>query len=234
MKITVFGATGMVGSRVVREALTRGHEVTAVVRNAARGAELPPSATMGLGDATQVGEVEELMAGQDVAITATRAPRGRESELAGMTEAMLTAAARTGVRLLVVGGAATLTVPDDRARMVIDDPRFVPPEWRPTALASANQLAMCQAHADANWAYLSPPAMLEPGVRTGHYRLGRDVLLVNSDGRSWISVEDFAVALVDEAESPRHHRTRFTVAALAPAVPTLPTPEPSHRSQTAC
>jgi putative NADH-flavin reductase len=126
------------------------------------------------------------------------------------TRALLAGAAKAGTRLLVVGGAATLTVPGAGGRTVVEMPDF-PPAWRPIALACAEQLAVCRADTGADWAYLSPPALLEPGERTGRYRLGADELVTDERGVSRLSVPDLAVALLDEAEHPRHHRTRFTV-----------------------
>ncbi|WP_214409545.1 NAD(P)-dependent oxidoreductase [Sphaerisporangium fuscum] len=209
MRITVFGAAGNVGRRVVAEALSRGHEVTAVVRDPARFGEVPPGAHLRAGDAADLEHVAELSAGQDVVITATRPVPGHEDELVTATKTLLAGVARTGVRLLVVGGAATLTVPGGGT--VVDTPDF-PADWRPIALACTGQLEACRAAEDGvDWAYLSPPALLEPGERTGAYRVGGDDLLVGADGESRISMEDFAVALLDEAERPRHHRTRFTV-----------------------
>lgn len=211
MRITVFGAAGMVGSRVVTEALRRGHEVTAVVRNPARFPELDAAARARAGDAGRAADVAALSAGQDLVISATRPVPGREGELADTARSLLTGLARTGVRLLLVGGAGSLVVPGTGGQRVIDGPDF-PASWRPIALACDDQLAAC--HADtqgADWAYLSPPARLEPGVRTGGYRVGTDELLVGAGGDSAISMEDLAVALLDEAERPRHHRTRFTV-----------------------
>jgi putative NADH-flavin reductase len=114
------------------------------------------------------------------------------------------------VRLLIVGGAATLKVPDS-GKLVLEDARYISEEWRAVAEASAAQHYRCIAEQAADWTYLSPPAILEPGERTGRYRKGTDDLLV-TDGTSRISVEDLAVAVVDELEDPAHHRTRFTVA----------------------
>jgi putative NADH-flavin reductase len=111
---------------------------------------------------------------------------------------------------LVVGGAASLTVPGSDGTTVVDGPDF-PVELRPIALACAEQLEVVRGSDDVDWVYLSPPAVLEPGVRTGRYRVGRDELLVGADGASYISMEDFAVALIDEVEQRRHSRTRFTV-----------------------
>lgn len=115
------------------------------------------------------------------------------------------------MRLLVVGGAASLTVPGAGAATVIDDPDY-PAAWRNIGLACNDQLEVCRAETVVDWACLSPAALLVPGERTGNYRLGDDELLVDSEGSSKISMEDLAVALVDEAERPKHHRTRFTVA----------------------
>jgi uncharacterized protein len=209
MRITVFGAGGNVGSRVVAEALSRGHEVTAVVRDPARF-HGPPAAEVRIGDAGNVENVAELSVGQDVVISATRPVPGREGELVTTVRALLTGLARTGVRLLVVGGAGSLTVPGTGGT-VIEDPDF-PVGWRDIALACNDQLEACRVETEVDWAYLSPAALLEPGERTGDYRLGADELLVDAEGSSAISMEDLAVALLDEAERPKHHRTRFTVA----------------------
>ncbi|MFB9837076.1 NAD(P)-dependent oxidoreductase [Actinoallomurus acaciae] len=210
MRITVFGAAGGVGSRVVAEALARGHEVTAVVRRAGHRHD---GAQVRTGDAADAGEVARLSSGQDVVIAATRPAPGREHELAATAKALLTGVARTdpAARLLIVGGAATLTVPGTGGT-VVDAPDF-PADLRPIARACAEQLTVCRAaDPDVDWVYLSPPALLDPGERTGTYRTGTDTLLVDGSGRSAISMEDLAVALLDEAERPAHHRTRFTVA----------------------
>lgn len=208
MRITVFGAAGAVGSRVVAEALSRGHEVTAVGRGAVRPV---PGADVRTGDASIIEDVAALSAGQDLVISATRPAPGHEDELVTTAKALLAGLARTGVRLLLVGGAAGLTVPGTGGRTVVESPGF-PPAWRPVALACNGQLDVCRAEPEVDWAYLSPPELLEPGERTGRYRLGADELLVDARGRSAISMEDFAVALLDEAERPRHRRVRFTVA----------------------
>jgi uncharacterized protein len=212
MRITVFGAAGNVGSRVVAEGLSRGHEVTAVVRDPARFGELPTAAEARAGDAASVADVAELSAGRDVVISAIHPPRGSEMELVTATKALLAGLAGGGVRLLVVGGAASLTVPGTGGTTVVDDPNLVPAAERASALASAEQLEVCRAETEVDWAYLSPAALVEPGERTATYRVGSDELLVDAEGNSRISHEDLAVALLDEAERPRHHRTRFTVA----------------------
>jgi uncharacterized protein len=205
MRIIVFGAAGGVGSRTVAEALARGHEVTAVVRRP--NPQLPQGVAVVIGDAAD----PDLTAGHDAAVSAVRAPAGREQEQVDATGALLESAAASGVRLLVVGGAATLRVPGS-GRTVLEDPRYISEEWRAVAEASAAQHRQCEAETAADWTYLSPPAVLEPGERTGRYRLGEDELLVAEDGTSRISMEDLAVAILDELEHPRHRRTRFTAA----------------------
>lgn len=195
LRITVFGSSGAVGREVVTEARARGHEVTEVTR--------------GVGDAANPDHVAELAQGSDLVIGATRPAPGSEPDLVKNTLGLLAGTARAGVRLLLVGGAATLTVPGTDAT-VLDDPDF-PEALRPIATACAEQHAVCLADGVADWTYVSPPALLEPGERTGRYRLGTDELLVDAEGNSTISTADFAVALLDEAERPTHRRTRFTV-----------------------
>ncbi|WP_260479022.1 NAD(P)-dependent oxidoreductase [Kibdelosporangium aridum] len=183
--------------------MSRNHDVTAVVRDPARYSDLAAVA----GDASNTDDVTRLTEGQDVAILATRPAPGSEHEAATTTKAVLAGIA-PGVRLLVIGGASTLTLPG--GGYVMDAPDF-PGELQPIALASAQQLDVCRAETSADWVYLSPPIVLEPGVRTGKYRVGKDEALVNAEGWSFISMEDLAVAVLDELEQPRHHRTRFTV-----------------------
>jgi putative NADH-flavin reductase len=161
MRITVFGAAGNVGSRVVAEAVSRGHEVSAVVRDPVRLRDLHPAANARVGDATNVEDVAGLTAGQDVVITATRPAPGRESELVRTTKALLAGLAQTGVRLLVVGGAATLTLPGAGGATVIDDPNF-PAAWRDIAMACADQLEACRAEARVDWAYSARPRSCSP------------------------------------------------------------------------
>ncbi|MBB5913666.1 putative NADH-flavin reductase [Nocardia transvalensis] len=211
MRITVFGASGEVGSRVVREALARGHQVTAVSRDTSRLRSLPVEVEVRAGDAADPEDVADLGAGSDVVVSATRPGPGREYELAAAADGLLSGLTGTGVRLLVVGGAGNLTVPGAHGKTVVEMPDF-PDGWRPIALACHAQLEIFRAsRRDVDWAYLSPPSNLAPGDRTGEYRLGADELVVDADGNSLISTEDLAVALLDEAERPKHHRTRFTV-----------------------
>lgn len=129
-----------------------------------------------------------------------------------MTRALLDGIARSGARLLVVGGAATLIVPGGNGAIVLDDIRYLPAAARHIGEASRAQYEAVIEEVRVDWSYLSPPASLQPGTRTGRYRLGRDELLLDATGHSALSMEDLAVVLLDEAEQPRHHRVRFTAA----------------------
>lgn len=213
MKIIVFGARGDVGSRVVAEALSRGHAVTGVVRNGEQAQDLPSSASAAVADVADTDRVAALMADHDLAISAIRPPDGKEPLLVPLTQSLLDAAAESRSRILVVGGAASLKLPDGNGETVLTAPGFLPDAVRPIALACQAQYELVTSDNRMDWAYLCPPGMLSPGTRTGTYRTGSDTLVVAEDGTSSISMEDFAVALIDEAETPQHTRTRFTVGA---------------------
>ncbi|MGW1739105.1 NAD(P)-dependent oxidoreductase [Nocardia sp. NPDC001965] len=208
MKIAVVGAAGMVGSRVVAEAARRGHDPVAVIRNGRPGA-IPPGVAMVHGDANDRARMRETFAGADAVVVATRPVPGQEHGVAATTRALLDAAAGIGVRVLVVGGAAPLWNPVEPGRLVLDSPEYVPVPIRAVAAASVAQLAACRDH-PADWVYLSPPAVLEPGSRTGTYRRGTTTLLTDAAGHSRISAEDLAVAILDELENSLDVR-HFTV-----------------------
>lgn len=212
MKIVVFGARGDVGSRVVAEALSRGHDVTGVVRKQDQIQSLPHSVTPCVADAQDTQAVAEIMADQDLAISALRPADGQEQMLVAVTRSVLSAAAVAEARVIVVGGAASLKLADDSLVTVLTAPDFLPEEVVPIARACQAQYELCVAEDRADWSYLCPPALLVPGGRTGSYRKGSDVLLTDANGTSRISMEDFAVALIDEAETSSHTRARFTVA----------------------
>jgi len=212
MKITIFGAAGNAGRRVVAEARSRGHEITAIVRNSSRPDNLPKGVKVLYGDASNVEDVASLSAGQGVVISAIRPEPDKKSETVDTNKALMDGLAQSGARLLIVGGASTLTVPDTGGKTVLEDANFLPVSARHVGQASADQLEACLGETRVDWAYLSPAAHLAPGERTGIFRLGRDELLLDAEGRSAISMEDLAVALMDEAERPTHHRTRFTAA----------------------
>jgi len=145
--------------------------------------------------------------GHDVVISAFNP--GKDESGKG-TRSMIEAVKRSSVkRLLVVGAVGTLEVAP--GKRLVDQPDF-PSEWRAGALRTAEFLDQLRAEKELNWVFLSPAAVIAPGERTGKYRAGRDQLLIGSDGQSRISIADYAVAMLDEVEHPKHERARFTVA----------------------
>ena len=206
MKIAIIGATGFVGRGILSESLDRGHDVTAVVTNPDR---LPthPKLTPAKGDAADIETLEPLIAGHDVVISAFNP--GKDARGTG-ARSIVEAVKRSGVeRLLVVGGAGSLEVAP--GRRLVDQPDF-PAEWKEGSLKTAAVLDDLRGETTLNWTFLCPAAMLAPGERTGRYRVGGDRLLTGPDGQSRISTQDYAVAMLDEVEKPRHPRARFSVA----------------------
>lgn len=213
MRIAIVGATGYVGSNVVDEALERGHEVTALVRNPGR---LRGHARLRAGavDVHDPAAVARAVAGHEAVVSAF-SPGHEERELRRRHlegfRSLLGAVKQAGVpRLLVVGGAGSLEVAPG---VELLDTEGFPAAYRETALATRDVLLLLREEAALDWTFLSPPAELVPGPRTGRYRLGGDALLVDAEGRSRITLPDYAAAMIDELERPRHPRRRFTVAA---------------------
>ncbi|HIZ36587.1 MAG TPA: NAD(P)H-binding protein [Candidatus Ruania gallistercoris] len=210
MRISVLGATGMAGSAIVGEALDRGHAVTAVSRTASTTAQEERLRHVAV-DLTGAGEIHPLLAACDAAVLTVRFAPDEHQQLAPVTRRVLEAAAHTGTRVLVVGGSAPLSSPSDPERPLIDDPEYVPAQWRSIAQASLDQFHECRRHTAADWVYLSPPAVFEPGARTGSYRRGTNQLVTSADGTSRITPGDLALAVLDELENPGPDR-HFTVA----------------------
>jgi uncharacterized protein len=210
MRLIVFGASGALGSRLVDEALTRGHEVTAAARDASRLRDRGGAVTTATADATDPASVAAAAQGHDAALSAVT-QHDRPQMLVDAARGLLAGLERAGVgRLVVAGGAGSLRVPS--GERLVDTPDFHD-EWKPEALAQADALAAYeQADTPVEWSYVSPGALLEPGERTGAYRVGGDELLADEHGRSRITMEDFAIAMLDEAQEPRHPRRRFTAA----------------------
>jgi uncharacterized protein len=210
MELIIFGASGLLGTRLVTEALDRGHDVTAVARDASRLDDRDGRVRTASADATDAGSVAAVAAGHDVAISAVTQHEAPQM-MVDAARALLEGLASAGVpRLISVGGAGSLEV--EPGKRLVDTPDFHE-EWKPEALAAADALEVFrQSDASVEWSFISPGALLAPGERTGDYRLGGDRLLVANDGRSHISMEDFAVAILDEAEQPKHPRQRFTAA----------------------
>ncbi|WP_341909366.1 NAD(P)-dependent oxidoreductase [Ferrovibrio terrae] len=202
MKIALIGATGNIGSRVLNEALTRGHSVTAIARKADALAARP-GLTAKAADLHQPAALAPVLAGHDAVVSAVHF-------LASDFAKLLAAVRQSGVkRWLMVGGAGSLEVAP--GLKLIDAPGF-PEIYKAEAAKGGEFLDALKAQAaDLEWSFLSPSAMIVPGERTGKFRLGKDTLLSDANGDSRISMEDYAIALIDELESPKHIRQRFTV-----------------------
>ena len=201
MKIAVVGASGNAGSRIVAELARRGHAITAIARRPDKIAKLP-NVTATRGDVDDQPSLTRLFSGHDIAISSVH--------FLDSDPVKLIAAARDSKvgRYLVVGGASSLEVaPGVR---LVTTPGF-PVQYKAEAEKGAAFLDLLARENALNWTFLSPSALFIAGERTGKFRLGTDQLLTGPDGKSWISFEDFAVALADEIEHPAHIRQRFTV-----------------------
>lgn len=215
--VVLIGASGFVGSAILREALNRGHRVTAVVLNPEKITIENPNLTVVKADATNPDTLAALARGKDAIISAYNPgwtnPRQYELTLENYPR-IVEGAKRSGVeRLLIVGGAGTLFVKPG-VRLV--DTGVLPEAWLPGVKSLGEfYLNTLMKERDIDWVFFSPAANLGnmgPGVRTGKYRLGKDDMIVDDKGESFISVEDYAVAMIDELELARHHRERFTAA----------------------
>ena len=216
MKVALVGATGFVGAKILEEALSRGHQVTAIAR---RTDALPgqPGVTVAKVDVQDVEALADVLRGHHAVISAFNPGRGTPGDgvydafVAGH-KAIIAAVKRSGVtRYLAVGGAGSLKTAEGVE--MIDSPSF-PEEYRPYLggiRGTREQYYLLKAEPELDWVFVAPSAFLQPGQRTGKYRVGKDHLLVDSQGESRISLEDYAVAMVDELERPAHHRERFTV-----------------------
>lgn len=198
-KIAVIGATGNVGQRVVAEALRRGHDVIAIARDTSK---VPAQAgvTAAQADLADKAAIARAVEGADAVVLSVRF---QDLDFDGVLDAL------KGVRrLLVVGGAASLEVAP--GQVLLDQPDF-PDFIKPEATPARAALEKLRATTDLDWTFLSPSVFFGPGERTGKFRLGGDQLLTAADGKSHISYEDYAIALLDEIENPKHIRQRFTV-----------------------
>jgi uncharacterized protein len=201
MKIAVAGASGRAGSCITAELARRGHSVTGIARNPDKIAKLA-NVTAVAGDANDRAALAKLWAGHDAAVSSIHFTVSDVETLIGAAKDS------TVPRYLVVGGAGSLEVaPGVR---LVTAPNF-PAQYKAEAEQGAAFLDRLRQEKELNWTFLSPSALIDFGNRTGKFRLGTDQLLVDSSGKSWISFEDFAVAMADEIERPAHVRKRFTV-----------------------
>jgi putative NADH-flavin reductase len=207
MHIALYGATGKSGSRILTELLTRGHQVTAIARDPAKLAA-QPGLTVVQGDLASVYDIAAKIKGAYAVISAYAPPPDDTDQLLPVTERIVEAVKQAGVpRLLIVGGAGSLEVAPG---VTVIASGHLPAEWMPIAVSHANLLDQLK-KTGINWTYFSPAGFFVPGERTGKFRLGTDQLIANEQGDSRISLEDYAIALVDELEAPKHERARFTI-----------------------
>jgi len=207
MHIALYGATGNSGSRILNELLTRGHQVTAIIRSPEKLAARP-GLTVVQGDVASVDGIAGRIKGTDAVVSAYAPPPDDTDQILPVTGRLIDAVKQTGVpRLLIVGGAGNLEVAPG---VTVLASGHVPAEWVPIATSHAKLLEQVK-KSEINWTYFSPAAFFVPGERTGKFRLGTNQLIANEQGDSRISLEDYAIALVDELESPKHERERFTI-----------------------
>jgi hypothetical protein len=207
MKVALYGAAGNAGSRILEELLGRGHQVTAIVRDLARTPAPRPGLTVKQDDLSDPKEIAAAVNGAEAVISAYAPPQNDPDAIVAVTARQTDALRDSKARLLVVGGASTLNVAPG---VKLVDSGYLPATVLPIAKAHNRALEVLRA-STIDWTYLAPAAYFEPGQRTGKFRLGKDELIANAQQESRISMEDYAIALVDELEVPRHHRERFSV-----------------------
>ncbi|GIO09781.1 hypothetical protein J31TS6_58090 [Brevibacillus reuszeri] len=208
MKIGIVGASGKAGQLIMKEALDRGHQVTAIVRDASKINE--PNVAVLEKDVFSLTAAD--LGGFDAVVNAFGAPAGKEHLHVEAGNALIEAMkGAPTTRLLVVGGAGSLFVDEAKTTRVHETPDF-PKEYLATAQNQGENLRILQETNGIQWTFISPSAFFDPaGERTGAYQLGKDHLLVNASGQSYVSYADYAIAVLDEIENPKHRNERFTV-----------------------
>ena len=210
MKIAVFGAGGHIGSRIVDEALNRGHDVTAVVRHPENYTKIHDYLKVAKGDLFNSQDVETGAFDQDAVVSAYSPAAGvPPSTITELAVPLINGLKQAHVkRLIIVGGAGSLEVAP--GLQLVDTPDF-PAIYKPVSLAHREALKIYQKEKDLDWTFVSPSAVIEPGERTGKFRTGTNQLLSDANGKSFITMEDYAVAVIDEIENPMHIREVMTV-----------------------
>jgi putative NADH-flavin reductase len=212
MRIAIIGASGQIGAFIRDEALARGHQVTAIVRHPEKITVQNPNLTIAKADILK-NKADELVKGHEAVISAYNPgwsnPDIYNEQIEGY-KAIISGVKKSGIkRLLVVGGAGTLEV--SPGVQLLDKASF-PENIKGGVLATREVLYMLRKEKELEWTFLSPPASIAPGERTGNYRVGKDQLLKDKQGESKISTQDYAIAMLNELEQPQHIRERFTVA----------------------
>jgi uncharacterized protein len=208
VKLALYGATGKSGSRILKELVSRGHRVTAIVRNPAKLPQPGPGVLVKRDNLSDPKKIAAAIDGADAVVSAYAPPQDDPDEIVGVTQRQVDALTHgSNTRLIVVGGAGGLNVAPG---VTLVDSGYLPEAYLPIAKAHIKALGVLKA-STIDWTYLAPAAYFIPGERTGKFRLGKDELVADAQKESRISMEDYAIALVDELEKPRHRRQRFSV-----------------------
>jgi len=208
VKVALYGATGKSGSRILKELVSRGHQVIAIVRNPAKLSQPAPGVLITQDDLSDSKKIAAAVDGAEAVISAYAPPQDDVDAIVGVTQRQVEALNHgSKVRLIVVGGAGGLNVAPG---VTLVDSGYLPEPYLPIAKAHVKALNVLRA-STIDWTYLAPAAYFEPGQRTGKFRLGTDELIANQQQESRISMEDYAIALVDELEKPQHRRQRFSI-----------------------
>lgn len=206
MNILLIGASGMIGSRILKEAISRGHQVTASARNPEK-IEVPNNVEAIALNVNNVDAVTAQAARADVIISAV-SPRNSGDpyeDALSFAESLIKVQRATSKRIVMVGGGGTLHLPDGTPIAPT-----LPDAYRDEAMAMRKVYGLLVSE-DVDFTFLAPSGMIMPGERTGNFRIGGSVVLIDAEGNSQISAEDYAMALLDEVETPKHFRTVFTV-----------------------
>lgn len=215
MNLVIIGASGFIGSAITQTALARGHQVRAIVRDTTRlealAQQYPQQLVQQSLNVLQTADLADAIADADAVISAFSGHAAADISAAYQQgfESILTAVKQTKRRLLLVGGAASLKLPDDS--LLLHSPHF-PEQYRASALGAYAALQQLQAQTDVQWSYLSPAAEIFPGDSQGPVRLGGDYLVMDAAGQSRISTDDYAAVMLNEVEQPLHPQQRFTAA----------------------
>jgi uncharacterized protein len=207
MNVALYGSTGKAGSRILKELISRGHRVTAISRDPAKLQGVAGISTK-KDDLSDVNKTVDAIRGFDAVVSAYGPPQDNTDEIVQVTQRLVEAVKRAGVpRLVVVGGAGGLNVAPG---VTLLDSGYLPDAYKPIARSHVRALDVLRASA-IDWTYVAPAAYFEPGERTGKFRVGKDELIANEKQESRISMEDYAIALVNELEKPEHRKQRFSV-----------------------
>ncbi|MEO6520301.1 MAG: NAD(P)-dependent oxidoreductase [Mucilaginibacter sp.] len=212
MKVAIIGANGNIGSRIVEEALNRGHVVTGIARNPEKLAFTHPNLTFVKGDALNTDELAEILKGQDAVISSFGIDWSNPATFplfSQVAQSIIDATKKAGIkRLINVGGAGSLEVAP--GVQLVDTPEF-PEQWKAAALKQRDSLNVYRNETELDWTFFSPAIIIEPGAKTGKFRIGKDNPVFDADGNSRITYDDYAVALIDELEEPKFIKQRFTI-----------------------